>query len=223
MSKHGTAYDLGQYNEVLKAVITELPAALDGTDPKAMITGIQNRGEVLRLALNRALVEVANTEEPAILRLISSAGETLVIDPTTGVETILASAGVFADIDPNFRAWGVDEPSGPTPATPVMPYELTRDASSRQVFSPNPDKLCLTQSQILGFGRKHRRQVAELLRRYSLMLFLFRSKGKRFVAIVSLDSGGLRAGLGEYDRGGLWRVDGCSRQPCVIIPATVTP
>lgn len=62
MPKHGTAYELGQYNEVLVAVTLALPTALDGTDPKAIIAGLKNRGEALGSALHEAIVQVATTD-----------------------------------------------------------------------------------------------------------------------------------------------------------------
>ncbi|MBI1961415.1 MAG: hypothetical protein HYS45_01790 [Parcubacteria group bacterium] len=66
MPKHGTAYELGQYNEVLVAVTRALPAALGGTDPRSIIAGLQNRGEALGSALHGAIIQVATTEEAAL-------------------------------------------------------------------------------------------------------------------------------------------------------------
>lgn len=67
MPKHGTAYELGQYNEVLVAVTRALPKALDGTDPKIVIAGLENRGEALGLALHGAIIQVATTETEQIM------------------------------------------------------------------------------------------------------------------------------------------------------------
>ena len=48
--ENGTAFDLGQYNQVLIAITNSLPQALEGLDPKKVIKSLQNRGgEVSRL------------------------------------------------------------------------------------------------------------------------------------------------------------------------------
>ena len=51
MSKHGTAYTLGQYNEVLAAVQRALPKALDGNDPKKLIPLLQQSGKMIEAGL----------------------------------------------------------------------------------------------------------------------------------------------------------------------------
>lgn len=71
MSQHGTAYTLGQYNEVMVMVVRALPKALEGTDPKRIITCLQQHGEGLGRALNEALLsqtkEIASTVGPTVL------------------------------------------------------------------------------------------------------------------------------------------------------------
>ena len=119
-----------------------------------------------------------------ILRLISG-GETIVLDKTDGMDTIPASRGVvFSFVDSDFVRWGVDEMSEPTGKTPVAVYEQVWDATFAQMFGSagNPETLCLTQSQIVGFVRKH----CKWLHPDGLAtFFLFKSNGKFFVADVS--------------------------------------
>lgn len=141
----------------------------------------------------RCFIDAHRDSEAPILRLIS-AGETLVLDETDGAETIPASEGVFVHIDGNFKGWNADEASGPTPKTPVAVHELARDATFAQMFgsgSTDPSSLCLTQSQILNFIKKHRNWLRT--DGYATF-FLFRSRGELFVAYVYfLDRGRLNA------------------------------
>jgi len=120
-----------------------------------------------------------------ILRLISG-GETLVIDETDGKETVAAAKEFFpGGIDLNFINWSADEASGPTLKTPVSVYELIRYATFSQMFgsvSTDPGRFCLTQSQIVGFVKKHRNWLRT--GGYGTF-FLFKSRGELFVAAVS--------------------------------------
>lgn len=155
------------------------------------------------------MVNGAATAEPAktkpkpkpksktILRLISEE-EHLVIGATDGTEIIADATDTFPGwIDSDFRAYGADEASGPTVETPVAVYEMVKDATFAQMFGSlgaDTQKLCLTQSQIIGFVKAHR----DWLRTDGYAtFFLVRSKGKFFVASVSFVDGGR---LGVYVR-----------------------
>lgn len=56
MANHGIAYSLGQYNEVVYAILKSLPGVLAGTDPKQMIRRIQRSGEELADKLTEVLL-----------------------------------------------------------------------------------------------------------------------------------------------------------------------
>jgi len=59
--KHGTApytYTIQQFTEVIRAVASALPKGLEGTNPKEVIRAIQNKGEALGKALNKAINEM---------------------------------------------------------------------------------------------------------------------------------------------------------------------
>lgn len=147
-----------------------------------------------------------------VLRLISG-GETLVLDETDGVETIPASEGVFVYIDPDFKNWGAGEASDPTPRTPVAVHELARDARFSQMFGNNPDALCLTQNQILGFIKKHRNWLRT--DGYATF-FLFRSRGELFVALVDFfDREGLFAFVRRFEYDNVWSAEGGHR---IVLP-----
>ena len=122
-----------------------------------------------------------------ILRLISG-DETLVLDETDGAETISGAKDTFpGGIDRDFVNWGADEASGPTGKTPVAVYELAQDATFAQMFgsvSDDPGRLCLSQSQILGFVKKHRNWLHP--DRWAMFSYSSRS-GELFVASVAFD------------------------------------
>lgn len=127
--------------------------------------------------------------EPAqFLRLIS--GDTKIILGATDGKAVISQASKVFDgwIDPDFVNYGADEASGPTPETPVAVHEMVKDATFEQMFGVESGKHCLTQSQIIRFVEKHR--IWLCTDGYGTF-FLFRSKGKLFVA---------RVFVGDYGR-----------------------
>ena len=151
-----------------------------------------------------------------ILCLISG-GHELVIDETDGTETILGAKDVFpGGIDSDFVHWGADEPSGPTPKTPVDVYELAQDGTFEQMFGSicsNPERLCFIQSQIIGFVKKYPNWLHP--RGWSTF-FPFRSKGNFFVAVVGARGDGrLCAGVRRRGYGRVW---GAGRRLRVVFP-----
>ena len=128
------------------------------------------------------------------LRLIPG-GQNLIIDPTDGSETLAVATDVFAYIDSDFRHWQADEPALPTHEACVQSYEEVEDATCAQMFeslSSDVNQLCLTQSQIKNFVRKHRQWLRT--DGYATF-FLFKSYDQLFVASVRIDIGG-RLGIG---------------------------
>lgn len=70
MLKNGTAsFDLGQYNEVLVAVIRALPGALDGADPARLLGALQNRGTILERHLGIALHAMLEEQESVVIKI----------------------------------------------------------------------------------------------------------------------------------------------------------
>jgi len=51
--ENGTAFTLGQYNEVLVVLERSLPKALDGLDSKQVVKSLQNRGEEVSRLLRK--------------------------------------------------------------------------------------------------------------------------------------------------------------------------
>ena len=113
-------------------------------------------------------------KEDAILKLLSK-GESVIIDACDG----------------DFKGWGTDQPGRATVATPVDVHELIKDATFAKMFGSfgtDLDKLCLTQSQIKNFCKKH---PSWLRTDGYATFFLFKENNEFFVAGVDVDSDGL--------------------------------
>ena len=137
------------------------------------------------------------------LKLISD--ESLIIDAVDGNETIADAIGLFTYISPYFKDWGTDEPEQPTTETPVILYELCKDADFSQMFSDLSTDMCklsLTQNQIKNFVKKYRRQYLWVNR---CTFFLFKSQDKFFVAYVDVYAGDeLYARMQRFGHSHVW-------------------
>lgn len=107
-----------------------------------------------------------------------------------GTETLAEAGDVFTGyVDSDFRNWGLNEPSAPTPPTKVNVYEMAEDATFAQMFgslSSDTAKLCLTQAQIKRFVKEHRKHLRS--DGYATF-FLFKVGDNFFVADVYLNAG----------------------------------
>lgn len=136
----------------------------------------------------RFLRKEDSRSESFILKSISL--EPLFLDPVDGMEVIADAKEVFAWIDSDFRNWGVDQKGQATGETPVRVCKMVEDATFKQMFvslSSDTRKLCLTQSQIIGFVKKHRQWLRT--DGYATF-FLFKSHDQLFVALVAFRSDG---------------------------------
>ncbi|MCL4399717.1 hypothetical protein M1506_00360 [Patescibacteria group bacterium] len=115
--------------------------------------------------------------------------DNLIISKTSGKKTISQKTKLFSWIDPDFGNYGADEKGKPKPKTTCAVYELVENATLREMFGElgDPQKLCLTQEQIIEFVKKHKE---ELNQDGWADFFLFESNGQLFVAYVSVYSGG---------------------------------
>ena len=113
---------------------------------------------------------------------------TAVIPATDGRKCIGEARGVFCHIDPHFENWGLNVTSKAHPKQQVCTGQLVKDGRFDQFFSSliegkEIDRLCLTQSQIVSFCRKHK----QLLNQDDLAtFFLFKNKEEYFVADVDV-------------------------------------
>lgn len=71
MKTHGTAFGLGQYNEVLAALVKSLPGALDKREPKMLISALQKKGGVLSSKLTEIFKELELGERWKIWKTVS--------------------------------------------------------------------------------------------------------------------------------------------------------
>lgn len=189
-------------------------------------SGSLNRAALQRIQANKKLssvvmeaVEKLITESIEVttshLKCISL-GNGLSIDPTDGKETIAQAGEVFPYyIDPDFKNWGLDVTSVATKETKVEVFEMIKDGDFRQLFGSfgeNPDRLCLTQSQIKQFCKKHESWLR--IDGYGTF-FLFKIKEEYFVACVGRGSGGWRVGVCRFSDDGVWGAEGRRR---IVVP-----
>ena len=124
------------------------------------------------------------------LQLISGA-ETLTLDETDGTETIAQAGSTFNGyLDSDFRNWKLDVASQPTKEQKVSVHEMIEDGTFAKIYnglSSNLDSLCLTQAQIIGFVKKHRKWLRT--DGYGTF-FLFKRGDDFFVAYVRQRDGG---------------------------------
>ncbi len=151
-----------------------------------------------------------------IVRLISGA-ETLELEGTDGKETIAKAKSVFTGwVDPDFRGYGCDVESRPTKKTKITVHEMIKDGTFAQVFngmSEDLNSLCLTQPQIIGFVKKHRKWLRT--DGYAT-LFLFKVDSEFFVAYVYLNGdGGLRVRVHRFSDDDVWAAESRLR---IVVP-----
>jgi len=137
---------------------------------------------------------------------IISGAEMLALDATDGTETIAQTKGIFTGgIDGDFIRWGLDVPSQPTKGQNVSTLEMIKDGTFKQIYnglSSNLDSLCLTQPQIIGFAKKHRKWLRT---EGNDTFFLFRRDEEFFVARVDFRGAGSRSvRVDEFSSGSVW-------------------
>ena len=160
-------------------------------------------------------MEKSLKNENKFLKLISGK-ESFVLGPTDGIEILVNAKKTFAYINSNFVKYGADEKGLPTGETPVVVYEMIKDATFSQMFSSlssDLNNLCLTQAQIKGFVRNYR----NWLRADShATFFLFRSHNRFFVAYVCVFFGDrLWVFVSRFEDSNVWCVRSCHR---VVVP-----
>jgi len=132
------------------------------------------------------------------------------ISPTDGSRTIATALDVFIGaIDKIFDRWGTNKPELPAKETPILAYELAQDATFAQMFSslsPDLDKLCLTQAQIIEFVATHPNQLrTECCGNFFLFKSTGKPTGKLFVAsVLSSDAGAFHADVCQFDDTHIW-------------------
>lgn len=140
-------------------------------------------------------------EKVLYLKLLFGA-ETLMLDALDGKETLATAKEVFpSGIDGNFKNWGTNKPGIATKEQAVDVQELVKDGTFAQMFGSlgtDLDKLCLTQSQIKNFCKKHPQWLRQ--NGYATF-FLFKVEDQFFVAKVLVNSGGLYVNVYRFEVG----------------------
>ena len=205
-----SSYSEGQTHQLMEALEAHNFSADDVTK-----LGQYDRLLAIREVVNNR-ARIVPIEFQPILRLIS--GEhNLIIPATDGSALISQAEDVFNGwIDPDFVNWGANETSSATPDTPVQVCELARDAIFAQMLDSicaDLERICLAQSQIIGFVRKY----ADWLHpRGWATFFPFSSKGKFFVALVRTgDDGRLLVRVSRRERGDIWSAESRAR---IVLP-----
>lgn len=137
----------------------------------------------------------------------------LKIEALDGKRYIYGKKDVFNNyIDSDFKNWKLDKKSNPTQETKVDVYELIKNATFKEMFVGNLDKLCLTQDQIIEFCDKH---PDWLNQEEGYTFFLFKVNKEYFVARVDVDSDGLIVHVDRFERDYLWLDEYCHR---LVVP-----
>lgn len=145
------------------------------------------------------------------LSLLSGA-ETLMLDALDGKETLATAKEVFTSgIDGDLKKWGTNKPDIATKETAVDVHQLVKNATFAQMFGSlgtDLDKLCLTQSQIKNFCKKH----SNWLRKDGYAtFFLFKIKNQFFVADVDVDPDGLYVYVHRFESDSVWSAESSHR------------
>lgn len=124
---------------------------------------------------------------------------------------LISKSKLFSYIDGDFKNWGLNDTTTSQKQN-LSVYELTEDMTFEQIF-PIPEKMFLTQGQILSFIEKHK---DKLRTDGYATFFLFKSKGKFFVASVfGYDGGALGVIVFRSAYDGPWDAQA---RPRVVIP-----
>lgn len=196
----------GKAIEVFKALVDGvLAAGGNDTDIARIKTNKAMLAELVAVIMKYAGQTV--TKVGQYLRLLSD--KPLIIAPTDGKRVIADAKGVFTGgIDGDFKKWNADEPGVAKGETTAQIYEMAQDATFAKMFgslSPDLNKLCLTQDQIITFCEKHRDQLR--VDGYATF-FLFKSYEHFFVACVGVNGdGSLGAGVDRFGYDDVWRAE----------------
>lgn len=125
---------------------------------------------------------------------------------------IAEASDIFYYIDSDFKNWGTDKDDNTPWHTTVEVKEITKDGTFAQIFT-DPEKMCLSQGQILEFCRNHKK---ELRQDGYATFFLFKALDEYFVAYVYVYSGGLGVYVRRFSYDPVfWRAQ-CRRR--IVIP-----
>lgn len=220
MERHRTALTEGQLAEFLGAGVKALTLIANDLGSE-LAHNWANNGQAMQHAFISALapLEREQKKKNPFLKLLSG-GENLILDACDGKITIAQARNIFSWIDPDFKNWNTDNPGSATEKTPVIVYEMRKDATFSQMFGSfeqNLSNLCLEQDQILNFVQKYRNW---LRKDGYATFFLFKANNNFFVAYVSVFSDGkLRVSVYGFEYSYVWDAD---YGRCLVVPQLAT-
>lgn len=126
-------------------------------------------------------------------------------------DSLIKDSKLFSYVDSDFTNYGASEKYPDVArARNFSVLELTEDMTFEQMFT-NPESQWMTQGQILSFVEDNK----DKLSKEWYTFFLFKSKGKFFVARVRVDSDGLDASVRRFEDGRVW---GAGPRRRVVVP-----
>lgn len=132
--------------------------------------------------------------------------------PSLNGKKLIKDSKLFKWIDSDFVSYGADEPGYKTEKGQLDVLELDKNGTFKDIFT-EPDKMCLSQEQILWFVKNHR---DKLRTDGSFTFFLFKSKDNFFVAYVSFRSAAsLYVDVYRFERSSVWSA---GRRLRVVVP-----
>lgn len=151
---------------------------------------------------------------PILRRLYEN--KTITLAASDGSRFISAAASTFtAGIDQRFTKWGLNKPGNATPATDVSVFKIIEDTTFPEIYSslsPDLNKLCFTQDQIIEFCERHRSK----LRKGGYATFFFFKEGDWFyITRVLVVTDGLNVYISHLGNDLVWGAF-CTRR--VVVP-----
>ncbi len=199
---------LGQYTRKMIAIAGRLGKSLLFEEVMSRLQLIHD-GQLGDSGVTQAM----EPKPRSLLRLIQS---DLVIPATDGTENLSDSEVFSGWIDPDLANWGCNVVSENRPETKAALYELTKNATFRQMFEGQGvdlDQLCLTPHQIKQFVLTHRDHLHP---QGCATFFLFKVGDNFFVARVRWFVGRrLGVGVNLFSNAYVW---GAGRRLRVVLP-----
>lgn len=140
---------------------------------------------------------------------------TISLTKTSGEEIIADAKDVFTEwVDKDFKNWNLTSKSAKTKKTELAVCEMTEDATFTKFFA-EPEKMALTQSQIIAFCKDHSKELNQSGNNF----FLFKEKNDFFVARVRLCGAGPFVGVYRLSDDYVW---GAGYRDRVVLPQLAT-
>lgn len=153
-----------------------------------------------------------------IITRIMFEGQSFPIEASDGKRTISSDKNIVW-FSPDFKKFGLDQPSQSTEKVNVIVHEIMSDGTFLDIFSrinQDPSKLVMTMSNILDFCEQHRDKLRQdgfgtfFLTEKRLNIFqkicqkLLNRKSGYFVASVHVHSDGLYVYVYRLEDGRVW-------------------